>query len=70
MRNLLERVSPQVQEMLDSKKELYPSSIEKIENGIKNVFYVNDVKFGILEDIKIFLGHTSKFEPRSWFLQE
>ena len=69
MKDLLERVSPKVKQMLDSERGDYPASIEKIEDALRDVYIVADVKYGILCDIQLFLGHLSEFEPREWFLK-
>ena len=70
MRDLLERVSPKVKEMLDSQREEFPSSIQKIENELRDIYIVADVKYGILCDIQLFLGFITEFEPHEWFLKK
>lgn len=69
MKDLLERLSPKVKQMLDSERVDYPASIEKIEDALRGVYIVADVKYGILCDIQLFLGYPSEFEPREWFLK-
>jgi len=70
MRDLLQRVSPKVKETFDSQREEFPSSIEKIENELRGIYIVADVKYGILCDIQLFLGFLTEFEPHKWFLKK
>lgn len=64
-KNLLERIKPEILQVINQDREKYPSSMENILSHLKDNFWVTDVHYGIAMDIMYNFKKAFKKQPES-----
>lgn len=67
MQNLLERLKPEILQVMEEYNERYPLTITELKDELKNLYYVNDIKYHYILRLENFYFFAfSKFPSNGW----
>lgn len=67
MKNLLEKLKPEILNQIEESVDKYPLAVQDLKNELENLFYVSDVKYGIIVQLDTyFLSAYNKLPNNAW----
>ena len=66
IKNLLERLRPEVLDAMNAEKELYPNTVNSLENELKNNIFVSDIKYKYVIELES-LAYNVKLNTKNCF---
>jgi len=67
MQNLLERLKPEILEVIEDYNKRFPLVIKNLKDELGNLYYVNDIKYQyIIELESYYLSAFNKFPNNAW----
>jgi hypothetical protein len=67
MQNLLERLKPEILQVMEEYNERYPLVIKELKDELKNLYYVNDIRYHYIIRLESFYFFAfSKFPSNGW----
>lgn len=67
MKNLLERLKPEILQEMDSQFNAYPLVIKELKNELENLYYVNDIRYQFIIQLEsYYLAAFNKFPANGW----
>ena len=67
MKNLLEKLKPEIINQIEESVDRYPLAVQDLKNELENLFYVSDVKYGTIVQLdSYFLCAYNKLPNNAW----
>jgi len=66
MKNLMMRLKPEMIEIINKRKVLYPKTIERLETELENTYFVSDIRYASIIELES-IAHETKFKYTSGF---
>ena len=67
MKNLLERLKPEILTEIEKSADKYPYAVQELRNELKDLFYVSDVKYGNIVQLETyFLCAFNRLPNNAW----
>lgn len=67
MKNLLEKLKPEILNQIEESVDRYPLAVQDLKNELQNLFYVSDVKYGTIVQLDTyFLSVYNKLPNNAW----
>jgi hypothetical protein len=67
MKNLLERLKPEILTEIEKTVDKYPFAVKELTNELKDLFYVSDIKYGnIVQLDTYFLNAYNRLPNNAW----
>ena len=66
MKTLLERLKPEVMELLDREAQTYPSTVKGIKGDLSQKYYVTEIHLGTVSDLSSIEGIQEFMEAESF----
>lgn len=67
MKNLLQRLKPEILIEMDKYNEKYPLVIKELKNELENLYYVNDIRYQFIIQLETYyLAAYNKFPANGW----
>jgi hypothetical protein len=67
MKNLLERLKPEILTEIQKSADKYPFAVQELTNELKDLFYVSDVKYGNIVQLETyFLCAFNRLPNNAW----
>lgn len=67
MKNLLERLKPEILQEMDSQFNAYPLVVKELKNELENLYYVNDIRYQFIIQLEsYYLSAFNRFPANGW----
>ncbi len=67
MKNLLERLKPELLNEIEKSVDKYPFAVKELKNELKDLFYVSDIKYGNIVQLEsYFLCAFNRLPNNAW----
>lgn len=67
MKNLLEKLKPEILKELDKSADKFPSVIKEIKDELESLYYISDIRYGtIIQLDSYFLCAFNKLPNNGW----
>lgn len=67
MKNLLERLKPEILIEMEKYNKQYPLAIKELKNELENLYYVNDIRYQYIIQLETYhLSAFNKFPNNGW----
>jgi hypothetical protein len=67
MQNLLERLKPEILDEIQKTADKYPFAVLELKNELQNLFYVSDIRYGIIVQLySYYLNAFYRLPNNAW----
>jgi hypothetical protein len=67
MQNLLERLKPEILEVMEDYNKSYPLVVKELKDELQNLNYVNDIRYQFIIQLETYyLSAFNKFPSNAW----
>lgn len=67
MKNLLERLKPEILQEMENRYNVYPLVIKELKNELENLYYVNDIRYQFIIQLEsMHLAAFNEFPKNGW----
>ena len=67
MQTLLQRLKPEVRELLEAERARFPFYVQKIEDKLSNKYFYIDMEYDLICSLNILVDFEARIEPEKLF---